>query len=55
MEKLPIIIYREVRIGLSMAALELLSIGLINDMYVESRNDDYKYAQIATQEDFDRF
>ena len=40
---------------LSMADLELLSIGLINDMYAESRNDDCKYAQIATQEDFDRF
>lgn len=40
---------------LSMADLELLSIGLINDMYAESRNDDCKYALIATQEDFDRF
>lgn len=33
----------------------VLVIGLINDMYAESRNDDCKYAQIATQEDFDRF
>ena len=38
-----------------MADLDLLSIGLINDMYAESRNDDCKYAQITTQEDFDRF
>lgn len=38
-----------------MTDLELLSIGLINDMYAESRNDDCKYAQLATQEDFDRF
>lgn len=30
-------------------------IGLINDMYAESRNDDCKYAELATQEDFDRF
>ena len=28
---------------------------LINDMYAESRNDDCKYAQLATQEDFYRF
>ena len=34
---------------------ELDSIGLINDMYAESRNDDCKYAELATQEDFDRF
>ena len=35
--------------------VEMLSIGLINDMYVESRNDDCKYAQLATQEEFGRF
>ena len=44
-----------IAVGLSMADLELLSIGLINDMYAESRNDDCKYAELATQEDFDRF
>ena len=41
-----------------MADLELLSIGLINnmyDMYAESRNDDHNYATLATQGDFDRF
>ena len=44
-----------IAVGLSMADLELLSIDLINDMYAESRNDDCKYAELATQEDFDRF
>ena len=38
-----------------MGDMELLFIGLINDMYAESRNDECKYAQLATQEDFDRF
>lgn len=33
-----------------MADLELLSIGLINDMYAESRNDDCKYAELAIDE-----
>lgn len=42
-------------IGCIKRGLELLSIGLINDMYAESRNDDCKYAELATQEDFDRF
>ena len=28
---------------------------MINDMYVESRNDDYKYPVLATQEDMNRF
>ena len=51
----PLVLLRCVQLGLSMTDLEQLSIGLINDMYAESRNDDCKYAQIATQEDFDRF
>ena len=51
----PLFLLRCVQLGLSMADLELLSIGLINDMYSESRKDDYKYAELATQEDFDRF
>lgn len=51
----PLFLLRCVQLGLSMTDLELLSVGLINDMYAESRNDDCKYAQLATQEDFDRF
>ncbi len=51
----PLFLLRCVQLGLSMADLELLSIGLINDMYAESVNDGYKYATIATQEDMDRF
>ena len=51
----PLFLLRCVQLGLSMADLDMLSIGLINDMYSESRNDDYKYAELATQEDFDRF
>lgn len=36
--------------------LDLLTIGMVNDMYAESNNDEYKgYAQISTQKDFDAF
>ena len=51
----PLFLFRCVQLGLSMNDLAQVSIGLINDMYSESRNDDYKYADLATQEDFDRF
>ena len=51
----PLFLLRCVQLGLSMANLELLSIGLINDMYAESRNDECQYAVVATQKDFDRF
>lgn len=51
----PLFLLRCVQLGLSIADLELLSIGLINDMYIESRNDEHKYASLATQEDMDLF
>ena len=51
----PLFLLRCVQLGLSMADLEMLSIGLINDMYAESKNDECNYAALATQEDFDKF
>ena len=46
---------RCVQLDFSMADLDFLQIGFINDMYAEGRNDDCKYVQIATQKEFDRF
>ena len=51
----PLFLLRCVQLGISIRDLDLLTIGMVNDMYAESRNDDYKYAELATQEDFDRF
>nr|DAZ41300.1 MAG TPA: hypothetical protein [Caudoviricetes sp.] len=51
----PLFLLRCVQIGLSIRDLDLLTIGMVNDMYTESSNDDYKYPEVATQEDFDRF
>ena len=51
----PLFLLRCVQLGLSIRDLDLLTIGMVNDMYVESRNDEYKYAVVATQEDMDRF
>ena len=51
----PLFLLRCVQLGLSIRDLDLLTIGMVNDMYVESRNDEHKYAVVATQEDFDRF
>lgn len=51
----PLFILRAVQLGLSMADLDLLSIGLVNDLFIENSNDEYPYQQIATQENFDRF
>ena len=51
----PLFLLRCVQLGLSMSDLELLSIGLINDMYCESRNDSCSYAVLGTQQDMDLF
>ena len=46
---------RCVQLGLSIGELDLLTIGMVNDMLAESRNDECKYATLADQSDFDRF
>ena len=52
----PLFLLRCVQLGISVRDLDLLTIGMVNDMFVESRNDEYKgWRQVATQEDFDRF
>jgi hypothetical protein len=52
----PLFLLRCVQLGISIRDLDLLTIGLVNDMFIESRNDDYKgYSEIATQSDYDLF
>jgi hypothetical protein len=51
----PLFLLRCVQIGLSISELDLLTIGTVNDMYAEMSNDDYPYAQTASQVDMDRF
>lgn len=51
----PLLILRAVQMGISVQDMDLLSIGMIQDMYTESLNDQEDYARVATQEDFDKF
>lgn len=41
--------------GLRIDDLERMDYGFTLDMMVESVNDDYKYKEVASQEDFDVF
>ncbi len=45
----PLFLLRCVQLGISIQDLELLSIGLINEMYIESRNDEWRYCELGTQ------
>lgn len=52
----PLFLLRCVQLGISIRDLELLTIGMVNDMYAESGNDEFKgYRTLATQTDFDLF
>lgn len=42
-------------LGLSLSELDMLSIGMVYDMFCEKSNDDYDYNSVATQADMDNF
>lgn len=46
---------RAAQLGISISDLDLLTIGMIQDMYIEAINDGAEYAAVAGQEDFDAF
>ena len=45
----PLLLLRCVQIGLSLTELDLLTIGMANDIFIEKDNDDYNYPYKATQ------
>nr|DAX88495.1 MAG TPA: hypothetical protein [Caudoviricetes sp.] len=51
----PLFLLRCVEVGISIQDLDLLTIGIVLDMWTEKANDDMKYEQVAQQEDFDKF
>ncbi|MBQ1789540.1 MAG: hypothetical protein II008_05150 [Oscillospiraceae bacterium] len=51
----PLFLLRCVQLGISIRDLDLLTVGLVNDMYIESDNDEQTYAQIGTQAEMDAF
>ena len=56
----PLFLLRCVEVGISIRDLDLLTIGMVLDIWTEKANDSVKYkttanVRIACQEDFDRF
>ena len=51
----PLFMLRCVQLGISIADLALLTMGLVNDIFTERQNDEYPYQELASQADFDRF
>ena len=49
----PLFLLRCVQIGLSLSELDLLTIGVVNDMFTEKENDEYDgWSEVAGQADF---
>lgn len=46
---------RAVKLGITIRDMELVTIGMINEMYAEEANDSLDWPELATQEDMDRF
>lgn len=46
---------RCVQLGIKISELDYLEYGEVIDIMTESANDNYKYKQVASQSDFDRF
>ena len=49
----PLFLLRCLQVGLSLRELDLLTVGMVNDIFTEQSNDDYKYPYLATQADMD--
>ena len=51
----PLFLLRCMEVGISIPDLDLLTIGLVMDIWTEKGNDGETYAYTARQSDFDRF
>ena len=51
----PLFLLRCMEVGISIPDLDLLTIGLVMDIWTEKGNDGTQYAVRASQADFDRF
>lgn len=51
----PLFLLRCIQLGISIRDLDLLTIGMVNDMFAENCNDDYDYPLEATQAQMDKF
>lgn len=41
--------------GISLSDLDQLTVGIVNDMFIEKTNDTVEWKELASQEDMDKF
>lgn len=50
-----LLLLRAAQLGIPLRDLELLTVGMLNDMYAEAENDTLDWPRLATQEDMDKY
>lgn len=43
------------QVGISIADLEQMSVGMVIDIFTENKNDSYEYKEVANQDDFNKW
>lgn len=51
----PLFLLRCLQIGLSLDELDLLTIGMVTEIFIENNNDDFDYCYVADQKTMDEF
>lgn len=51
----PLFLLRCIQLGISLSELDMLTIGIVNDMFSERERDEYEWNEVASQDDYDNF
>ena len=51
----PLFLLRSVEIGISISDLDLLTVGLVIDLWTDKANDGVKFNKVATLDECDKF
>jgi hypothetical protein len=51
----PLFLLRCIQLGISLSELDMLTIGIVNDMFSERERDEYEWVELATDSDMAAF
>ena len=51
----PLFLLRCIQLGISLSELDMLTIGIVNDMFNERERDEYEWVELATEADMEKF
>ena len=51
----PLFLLRCIQLGISLSELDMLTIGIVNDMFSERERDEYEWVALATDSDMAAF